>query len=436
MDVLALTSLLIGEQDDVTPKKNEEDSSLPGCSTLFDMVTKFSGAPQGMLVASADRDRAKMETPAPTINEGLSEFTPSRTSASTSSRQSTIEGRIGTPTVQLSVFLERVSETSLYSIPFAKDETLATLSTTFASFFRVPVEHQTITILASPQVLSYRIGRMSSSELASVRLNDGSSILLRQNSQSGANTGNTCAAWRAETSFQRSAPEDMQSKARERLTTVLSDKSRGVNLQDFSDLTGFSKASLSLWRRNIYKGNVQAIATSVEQALDQLERWQYSIPASYVSPFKKNSAASAAAKQADSSLRQSYTGLSSYSSPSKFLTPGASRMASSSPLLGMSRSPNSNHQLLSGSALTSSLTSSLLSSTLTSPPSSSLSSALSSLQPSSVRDMRRDFSSMQSSSLPQTLLDAAPAAKRRRLSPEVTTQASAAPGNTDSRDAQ
>lgn len=185
----------------------------------------------------------------------------------------------------INVFYERVMESCLYGVPFiGSDRSLSNLSHSLFEFFAVLPENQLVTVMHANEVVTYAIRLITQSTAASIRIPPGACILL---AAQPVGRGNLVLrrTWPAASHLRKKRPIDaddevMQDIVRERMTKMLSLKGKGVNLQIISELSQFSKAALSQWRRNQYKGNTQAIATAVAEALDEIDacRDKFGVP--------------------------------------------------------------------------------------------------------------------------------------------------------------
>lgn len=176
----------------------------------------------------------------------------------------------------INVFYERVMESCLYAVPYVSDDrSLSTLSNSVFEFFAVLPENQLLTVMHSTDVVTYAIRLITQASALSIIIPHGACVVLALQPSSRANLV-LRRAWPAASCLRKKRPidaddESMQDSVRERMTRMLSQKGKGVNLQIISELSQFSKAALSQWRRNQYKGNTQAIAIAVSEALDDIE---------------------------------------------------------------------------------------------------------------------------------------------------------------------
>jgi hypothetical protein len=176
----------------------------------------------------------------------------------------------------INIFYERVMESCLYAVPLIGSErTLANLTQSIFEFFAVLPENQLVTVMHSNDVVTYAIRLISETTAASVVIPKGACVILGIQPAGRANLV-LRRSWPAASTLRKKRPIDaddefMQDAVRERMTQMLSQKGKGVNLQIISELSQFSKAALSQWRRNQYKGNTQAIAIAVHEALDEID---------------------------------------------------------------------------------------------------------------------------------------------------------------------
>ncbi len=87
------------------------------------------------------------------------------------------------------------------------------------------------------------------------------------------------------------------------MTSRLSEMN-GVTLQVIAELSHYSKAALSLWRRSQYKGNTANVAIAVNECLDQLERMANAASSPTPEEVSSRSAASPKSSRAERMKRK------------------------------------------------------------------------------------------------------------------------------------
>lgn len=183
-----------------------------------------------------------------------------------------------TPGTFVGVFLDKVGERNLYSVNCAfaalHRRTLVEICAGIANFFKIDVEHQLVTVLRWPDVSTYNMSLVSEEEARRVIVPDGCCVMAsRQPKQVVAKSCHVLRkVWTPSFTTRRECPKGYEESVRNRMTFML-DNVDGVNLQVISELSQYSKAALSLWRRGKYTSDAQELASAVNEALVKLDTY-------------------------------------------------------------------------------------------------------------------------------------------------------------------
>lgn len=177
-----------------------------------------------------------------------------------------------------SVFLESVSEHTHYQCPLGTDLSLSGISKVLADIFDVEETNQQITFLHAETVVTYSIGTLTPTQLTTTMLPEGGVVILNQLAASRISRSDKIRSWRVSDTFTEKSSIDstdpaVQNRVRNRMARMLKMKPKhtALNLRTLARVSGISKAALSDFRRNTYKGNVAGIALAVHEALNDIE---------------------------------------------------------------------------------------------------------------------------------------------------------------------
>jgi hypothetical protein len=174
------------------------------------------------------------------------------------------------PVLLVRVYFQQVQEDNLMLVPISAKETLSSFAKTIETIYDTSIQSFSIVDLSRPDK-KYDFSSMNPVVSVTFPIFPNSSFLLSLKEEKKPVKYLSSQVVEAQSPQISTSAQRFQDSVRTRLTQTLQNKSMHINLQMISDRVEYSKAALSLWRRDIYKGKTFLISVAVNQVLDDLE---------------------------------------------------------------------------------------------------------------------------------------------------------------------